>query len=127
MSIYIGELTAQTVVACVAKIKAAFPALPKGFYDTFTGRIVEGKFCDERLKDAVNYVIDTCVYPTPTIANFISYDKAVKFKTWYDMTKEGCWDTFLPVKFPDRPKVVWIHANDIRAFNLEKYLVNKTL
>lgn len=99
--------------------------MPAGFYDAFTDRIQANEFCDERLTDAVNYVIDNCVYPTPTIANFISYDRTVKFKTWNEMTKEDLWDTYLPVKFPDRPKVIWVHANDIAAYKLEKYMVNE--
>lgn len=123
LSLYEGTLTTPVVVGCVAKIKACFPALQEGFYKTFTERIVDKEFCDDRLKDAVNHVIDNCRYPQPSIADFVNFDKTIKFKTWQEMTKEDCWDTYLPVKFPDRPKVVWIHANDIALYNLTKYQV----
>ena len=125
ISLYSGELTPNAVVDNVAKIKKAFPGLPAGFYDVFTDRIKENGFCDDRLRDAVACVIDNCIYPQPTIAQFISYDKTLKFKTWSEMTKEDLWNTYLPVKFPDRPKVVWVHANDIAAYKLEKYCVNE--
>lgn len=124
ISLYTGELTPKVVIESVATIKKAFPALPAGFYDVFTDRIKENGFCDDRLRDAVNSVIDNCVYPQPTIAQFISYDKRLKFKTWHEMTKEDCWGTYLPVQLPDRPKVIWVHANDIAAYKLEKYRVN---
>lgn len=124
ISIYSGELTPRAVIENVARIKMAFPSLPAGFYDILSERIKENKFCDDRLVDAVAHVIDNCRYPNPSVADFISFDRTLKFKTWHEMTKEDCWSTYLPVKFPDRPKVVWIHANDIANHGLGKYLVD---
>ena len=128
ISLYSGELTTRAVTDNVARIKKAFPLLPMGFYDAFTDRIMANNFCDERLLDAVNFVIDNCPYPTPSIANFISYDRTIKFKTHEEMCKEAMtydkiWDEWLAVKFPDRPKVVWIYANDIEKYKLLKYMV----
>ncbi len=128
ISLYSGSLSTPVVVANVARIKAAFPSLPGEFYDTFTARIVDNEFCDERLSDAVNYVIDHCIYPMPTIANFISYDRTVKFKTYDEMCKEALtsdsiWREWLAVKYPDMPKTVWIHANDVQKYNLQKYVI----
>jgi hypothetical protein len=123
ISLYSGELTPKVVIDNVSKIKKAFPTLPTGFYDILSDRIKDKGFCDERLTDAVNHVIDNCPYPTPTIANFISYDKTVKFKTWNDMTRDDLWNAYVAVKFPDRPLVVWIHKNDIAQFNLKQYEV----
>lgn len=57
----------------IKKIKLAFPDLPAGFYDVLSERIKSKGFSDERLNDAVNHVIDTCKYPKPTVANFISF------------------------------------------------------
>ena len=123
ISLYTGELTPKAVVNNIANIKKAFPGLPAGFYDVFTDRIKENGFCDERLRDAVSHVIDNCIYPQPTIAQFISYDKTLKFKTHDQMCKDESWGTYLPVKFPDRPKVIWVHANDIKLYKLNKYVV----
>jgi len=86
LSLYSGELTAQQVVKSIAMLKKSFPALPEGFYEVLSNRIKDNNFCDDRLRDAVKHVIDTCVYPTPTIANFISFDRKVKLYTY----KEVC-------------------------------------
>lgn len=131
ISLYKGKLTTKGVVASVAKIKAAFPALPGSFYDALSERIIDNGFCDQRLKDAVNFVIDNCRYPTPTVADFITFNQTVKFKTHDQMCLEALnypdiWKQWLPVKLPDRPKVVWIHANDIDRYKLQDYLVKKT-
>lgn len=76
--VYSGELTQENVAKNSAKIKAAFPALPPEFFKLLVDRIKERGFSDERLSDAVNNVIDNCPYPTPTLANFLSFDKRVK-------------------------------------------------
>ena len=123
LSLYSGSLTTPVVVGCVAKIKSAFPQLPGEFYDVFASRVVDNEFCDERLTDAVNFVIDNCIYPQPTIANFISYDRTVKFKTHEQMCKEDLWSSHVAVKFPDMPKVVWVFANDVERYKLTKYVV----
>ena len=41
-------------------------------------RLEANGFTDQRLMDAVTHVIDKCVYPKPTIAQFISYDREIK-------------------------------------------------
>lgn len=118
------------IIAAQVAIKKSYPALNKGFYDTLDDRIRANGFTKTRLKEAVEFVIDNCRYPTPTIADFISFDRTVKFKTYDEMCLlaervEGIWEQWLPVKFPDRPKVVWIHANDIEQYKLQGYMVNK--
>jgi hypothetical protein len=52
--------------------------LPADFFDILLERVKENGFCDDRLKDAVSHVIDNCPYPTPSIANFISFDKTIE-------------------------------------------------
>jgi hypothetical protein len=125
ISVYSGPLTTESIIKEEAKIKKAFPSLPIDFFDVFTDRIRENGFTDTRLKDAVNFVIDNCVYPTPTIAQFISYDKKFKCWSYEEMMKK--WDEFgpelansyKPIQFPDREKPVWVHVDDIKKYNLE--------
>lgn len=50
------------------------PDLPTGYYDILTERLKENQFTDQRLKDAVDNVIDTCTYFKPTIADVIGFD-----------------------------------------------------
>ncbi len=78
LTVYHGTLKQETVAKGVAKIKAAFPTLSPEFYLLFISRVKDKGFTDERLTDAVNHVIDNCQYPTPTLANFLSFDKRIK-------------------------------------------------
>ncbi len=87
ISSYKGELTEKCMIESATKIKIAFPSLPVQFYDLLTQRIKDKGFSDERLSDAVNHVIDNCIYPTPTIAQFLSYDKNIKIYTYDQMLK----------------------------------------
>lgn len=124
ISIYKGELTQKNIVSNVAIIKKSFPSLPTGFYDVLIDRLKANEFSDQRLNDAVNHVIDTCIYPTPTIANFISFDKKIKTYTYnqvIDMLDEGddkAFDHYKPVKFNNLPALVWVHINDIAQYKL---------
>jgi len=72
-----SPLTLKALTKNTLKLKAAFPTLPEEFYDIFLERIKVHDFTDERLNKAIDRVIDTCVYPTPTIANFIQADKDI--------------------------------------------------
>lgn len=126
ISIYKGELTGPCLVNCVVTIKKAFPSLPIDFYDVFTDRLKANGFTDERLRDAVNYVVDTCIYPTPTIANFISFDRRFKVFNYEEMLSKlneygsdpKFWDSYKRINLPDREKPVWIHINDAKKYKL---------
>jgi len=124
VSIYKGELTQLGVLDNVNRIKKSFPVLPIDFYDMFCDRIRDNSFNDDRLRDAVNHVIDTCVYPTPTIAQFISFDKKYRVYSYEEMLKKldefgpGAWDFYKSIQFPDREKRIWVHVDDIKKYKL---------
>ena len=130
ISIYTGTLKDQCVLENVVLIKKAFPALPLDFYDVFIDMVRESNFTDERLRDAVKHVICTCPYPTPTIANFISFDKKIKLNTYDEMLKKsselgsGVWKLYKPVKLPERSRAVWVHIDDMKAAGLKEYIPN---
>lgn len=67
------------------KIKKSFPSLEAEFYDILCDRLKENEVTDNELTEAVNHVIDTCIYPTPTIAQFITYiqDKRDSIPTFH--------------------------------------------
>lgn len=121
ISTYAGKLTTKVILECTKKIKAAFPNLPAGFYDILSERIKENKFTDERLIDAVNNVIDNFVYPSPTIANFVGYDKKIRLYSYWEMINMGpeAWELHKPVKFPDQEKLVWVGIGDIQKYKLK--------
>ena len=130
ISLYTGSLTAEVVLREIVKAKAAFPSLPTVFFDVLRDRISANAFTNERFKDAVNYVIDNCRYPTPTIADFVSYDKRIKFSTYDEMLKKSTdlgpeiWKSYKPVKLPGREKAVWVHVDDMKMAGLEEYIPN---
>ena len=123
LSVYKGQLSTEAKIKGVATIKKAFPALPVDFYDVLLDRLEAAGFCDERLADAVSHVIDTCVYPQPTIAQFISFDKRVKLHSYHDYLKlvndgdNG--ENYKPIKLRDHETLVWIHVNDIKKYNIK--------
>jgi hypothetical protein len=122
ISVYKGILTTPAVIKNIAKIKKSFPTLPIGFYEVFTERLKANNFCDERLKDAVNHVIENCIYPTPTIAQFLTWDRRIEVFTYEQMLKkwdDGMGESYETIQFPDREKPVWVHVNDIKMYNLK--------
>jgi hypothetical protein len=103
-----GHLEPELMIKQIHKAKCAFPANPPEFWDVLMDRLIEKGFTNERLRDAVDYVIDTCQYPTPTAANFLSYDRLEKLYTYnevcdmvtrdgYDMKK--CFEKVQGTKF----------------------------
>jgi CRISPR/Cas system-associated endoribonuclease Cas2 len=129
ISIYKGELTQDVLTEQIAKIYKAFKNITdKDYFQVLKERIKENNFSNEKLKDAVNHVIDTCVYPTPTIANFLSYDKNVKLYTYDQKLKlineigaELANRMYLSVKIEGMSKPMWANVNDIEKYKLERW------
>jgi hypothetical protein len=125
ISVYSGELTTKCIIDQVKQVKKAFPSLPTGFYDVLTDRIKELGFSDERLKDAVNNLIDTCVYPVPTIANIISWDKRIKLYNYnqiidlVDKYGVSVWDNYKSVKISGITVRTYASLIDIQKYNLQ--------
>lgn len=122
-SIYAGELTKECIAKNTIKLMQSFPALPSGFFDVFSDRIKENNYSDKRLTDAINHVIDNCIYPTPTIAQFISYDKRIKLYTHEQLWKlvdevRSVGQEYKAVRIGDNPRPVWANLNDIHEYNL---------
>lgn len=122
---YTDALTNVTIIASFANIRYAFPDLAPGFYDILGQRLKEHGFTDQRLTDAVSNVIDTCRFPRPTIADFISWDKRITLFTYEDMVRKtnefgaGIWDTYQMVKIKGRKKPLWINKDDITQYNID--------
>lgn len=126
ISLYQGQLTKKNVALNELKIKATFPSLPAEFYKVLANRIKENNFSDARLSDAVNHVIDNCVYPQPTIAQFISYDKEVKLYSYAEfMDHATAHRTGEPlmkaVRVPWSKNPMWALISDIEKYNLEVF------
>jgi len=124
ISVYTGELTTPCIIKQVKKIKNAFPALPSGFYDILTDRIKDLNFSDERFMDSVNNLIDTCIYPQPTIANIISWDKRIKLYNYQEIVAlvdrhgEVVWTSYKAVKINGFKSRVYASVTDIERYKL---------
>lgn len=128
MSVYRGEVVSdRSIVEYSLKVRYAFPSLPPEFYGVLLEMVREENFTDERFRDAVHHVIKTCIYPTPTIANFIGFDKKIKLNSYEDMLKKvsdfgaEIWKSYKAVKFPEREKPVWVHVDDMKLAKLTEY------
>ena len=113
------------IIEAQKAIKKSFPNLPAGFYDMLDDRIRASKFTAERLRDAVNYVIDNCIYPTPTIANFITFDRIVKIYTYEkvchmaELFGPEMFETYPVVILPGCTAHVRVHKDDVLKFKLK--------
>lgn len=121
LTIYGGELTAKALSQGISKVKAAFPALPPDFYILLINRLKEKGFSDERVKDSVNNVIDNCQYPTPTLANFLSFDKRVKLLTYRELVSkitegEASFATYAKIKI--KGEKYYIKKSDKEIFQI---------
>lgn len=117
ISIYKGELTPECLIRNMAKVKKSFADLDKDFFEIFSDAIKRNGFSDGRLNDAVNFVIDNCIYPRPTIAQFISFDKKVKIYSYAEiLVKVNLGDSFENYKTIAKDK--WIKKYDAEMYGL---------
>lgn len=126
MSIYTDELTTQNIINGTIKLKKSFPALTKEFFDMFSDRIKDNKFTDKRLNDSINHVIDNCIYPAPSIAQFISYDKRIKLYTYHDMVRmndqtQVAFKSYRPCKIHGINKPMYASINNIGMYKLTRW------
>lgn len=70
-------------------IKKTYPLLSNDFISVLYERMQEHEFTNERCLESIKHVIDNCVYPTPTIANFVSFDKHIELLTYPQMLKKN--------------------------------------
>lgn len=90
ISIYgTGQVTENGWKKSAIVLSKTYPLLSSDFLDVLHGRLQENEFTDARLEAAIKHVIDTCPYPTPTIANFISYDRHIEFLSYPQMLKKN--------------------------------------
>lgn len=128
MSIYKGELTNECLVKNALVLKKSFPALKNDFIDIFYERLKANGYTDQRLNDAIGHVIDNCIYPTPTIAQFISFDRKMILYNHNDMLKINdtlngkAFESHKAVKIGNNTFPMWAHVNDIETYKLQPWI-----
>lgn len=55
------------------------------FFNLLAERIVSNDFSNDRLRDAVNYVIDNFKYKELHVADIVGFDKRIKLYTYADV------------------------------------------
>lgn len=121
---YFDELTIEGIKCEFNRLKSAFPQLEKEFYKVLSNRVTERGYTDKQLHDAVNYVIDNCTYPVPTIANIMSFKNNVKLKTYTEICTmvethgREIWDEYTAITLPGMVKKVWVKTTDAYKYNL---------
>jgi len=71
--------------------------------------------------DAVNNVIDTCQYPTPTLANFLSFDRRAKVYDYDQLVnlvtgQHASWESFAKLKM--NGKNYFVRKSEKELYNI---------
>ena len=124
ISIYQDSFDVKTAINEFKKLKKAFPNVPTVFYDVLLERIKSNNFTNQRLKDSIDYLIDNFIYPNPTIANIIGFDKRVKLHVYNEICElvyNGySFDDFAHIKI--KGKTLWISKVDKKMYNIQDEL-----
>lgn len=127
ISLYEGILTLRCVLEMNRKVKDAFPELPASWFQVFNERIRENRFTDQRLRDAVNHVIDTFVHGRiPNVGHFISYDRRISLYTQKDLDKlaqhdwRSVYKEYGLIQLQDG-RVMYARREEIRKYALAEY------
>ena len=93
LSLFSGlQANTNEIIDAVSDLAKAFPAIDSGFWGLLSSRIEANKFTSERLKNAVEHVLDTFRYKNLTIADIIRFDRRVKLysgREFMDMQAKG--------------------------------------
>lgn len=89
ISIYHGEtVTNDCLIMQIGRLKTVFPTTKPEFFAILSERVIANGFTEERLKDAVNKLIDNFRYKDLNIADIVGFDKRQKLYTWQEVYKE---------------------------------------
>lgn len=109
---YSGEVaTKEQVMSDSKKLIAAFPEVSIDFVILLTERLIDNQFTAQRVKDAINNIIDNSPYKRPSIADIISFDRKMKLYSYEEVQAKcapgySAFDHFKRIIINGRPK--WI-------------------
>lgn len=121
ISIYKGELTKAELAIQSNKILAIFPKFPKSMLESLKEAFADNDFNDERMIASVKNVRDTYEGwdKLPNIANFIQFDKEIKFHTYNDMLN-------LTTEMSPKLREQWLGDHIYTKVNGELRYISKT-
>ncbi len=87
ISLYRGAPASPgNIAVAVKRLQTAFPKMEAGFFNLLAERFIDHGFTEERLKDAVNNVIDTFRYKELNIADVLGYDQRLRVYTYDEVS-----------------------------------------
>jgi hypothetical protein len=72
----------------VNRLRDCYPETSSGVFDVIIERIKANHWGDERIRDAIDHLVETHVYATINPANILSWDKRKKLLSYNDMIDE---------------------------------------
>ena len=131
ITVYTDRQADQKLIAQeVVKLKHAFPTISKEFANVLSERIYANNFTEERIRDAVAYVLDNFRYKQPTIADVISFDKRVKVYSYTQILNmlveigPSVWNDYKPVKVEGVDRTVYVNIAEAESLGLKYKLVD---
>jgi len=126
LDVYRDPLTPEGLAKASLNIQNAFPELPDEFYLVLFERIKQLNKGDSWMMDAVNNVIDNCIYPRPTVANFLSWDKKVELFTYDQMLAkndkmQGIFKLYTSIKIDGLKQPLWASNQDVEKYKLTPF------
>lgn len=115
ISLYTGILTDKGVLTSLKKLQVAFPKQSKEFFNILTERLAANGFTDERLRDAVNNVIDNFQYKELNISDVVKFDKRVKLYSYDEISDRT---SEFQIVAHNRGHLFWAKRSDIALYGI---------
>ena len=81
-----AEPSPTEIAVSMKRLQVAFPKMEPAFFNLLAERIMGNCFTAERLKDAVNHVLDNFQYKELNISDIIRFDRRAKLYTHSEVT-----------------------------------------
>jgi hypothetical protein len=86
ISAYTGSPASVNDIAVgIAKLNASFPNMEQGFWSILAERIEANNFTSDRLKEAIEHVLDNFRYKELTVSDIIQFDRRLKLYTYREI------------------------------------------
>ncbi len=86
VSLYNGRSADPNEIAVgMKRLKVAFPKMDNAFFNLLAERVMDNGFSSERLKHAINHVLDNFQYKELNISDIIRFDKRVRLYSYNEV------------------------------------------
>ena len=82
-----AEPSPAEIAVSMKRLQVAFPKMEPAFFNLLAERIMGNGFTSERLKDAVNHVLDNFQYKELNISDIIRFDRRVRLYTHNEVSR----------------------------------------